>query len=235
MKSRMSMPFFALFLVLVLMGQSALATEVFMPRYPAISPDGQTVVFSFQGDLWSVAASGGHAMRLTAHEAYDAHPVFSPDGKKLAFASNRYGDNDVYLMSVTGGVPTRLTYSSATEIPSAFSPDSKTVYLAARRLFDYPMGNQILSVPVTGGTPERLVDIFGDEVATSDGKTFIIAEGRVKPQRLRYRGTYQREIYSWKKGSDPVRLTNNRGYDKAGNGWHGTSDSLRVGGQLSRC
>lgn len=213
MKSRMSMSLFALSLVLLMGAQSVFASEVFMPRRPAVSPDGQTVVFGFQGDLWSVATSGGQALRLTAHEAYDSHPVFSPDGKNLAFASNRYGDYDVYLMPVTGGAPTRLTFSSINEAPDAFSPDGKFLYFPSSRLFDYPMGSQIHQVPTSGGTPMRVAHFFGDEVATNDGKTFVIAEGRVKDARLRYRGTYQREIYSWKKGSDPVRLTDNRGYD----------------------
>ncbi len=79
-KSRPSALLFVLVLILVLYAQALAAAEVFMPRYPAISPDGRTVVFSFQGDLWSVSADGGQAVRLTAHRAYDAHAVFSPDG-----------------------------------------------------------------------------------------------------------------------------------------------------------
>jgi tricorn protease len=188
--------------------------EVFLPRYPALSPDGQTVVFCFQGDLWSVSSEGGQARRLTAHEAYDAYPVFSPDGGQLAFASNRYGDEDIFLMPIQGGAPTRLTYASSTDRPGAYSPDGQTIYFASRRLFDFPMGAQIQQVPVSGGTPTRLVDIFGDEVATHDGSTFIIAEGRVKQSRLYYRGSYQRELYSWTEGSDPQTLTENRGYDR---------------------
>ncbi len=193
---------------------TAFAAEVFLPRYPALSPDGQTVVFSFQGDLWSVSSQGGQARRLTAHEAYDAYPVFSPDGNSLAFASNRYGDEDIYIMPTEGGAPTRLTFASSTDRPGAFSPDGQTLYFASRRLFDFPMGAQIQQIPVSGGTPARLVDIFGDEVATHDGSTFIIAEGRVKANRLYYRGSYQRELHSWNEGSDPRPLTKNRGYDR---------------------
>lgn len=200
-------------LCLGLISSSAQAAEVFLPRTPALSPDGRTVVFSFQGDLWSVSSDGGQARRLTAHEAYDHSPVFSPDGRTLAFASNRYGDDDIYLMPVTGGAPTRLTFAATGEKPGAFSPDGETLYFATRRLFEFPMGNQIHAIPTGGGTPQRLVDIFGDEVSTADGETFIIAQGRVKPHRLYYRGSYQREVWSWRAGADPVRLTENRGYD----------------------
>jgi len=116
-------------------------------------------------------------------------------------------------MPVDGGAPRRLTFAASGDRPGAFSPDGKTLYFASRRLFEFPMGQQIQSIPVKGGTPVRLADIFGDEVATADGNTFIIAEGRVKPHRLRYRGSYQREIYSFTPGKDPVRLTFNRNYD----------------------
>src|SRR5678815_2828651 len=70
-------------------------------RYPAISPDGKTIVFSYKGDLYKVASSGGDAVPLTIHEAYDYMPVFSRDGKWLAFASDRYGNFDVYIMPVS--------------------------------------------------------------------------------------------------------------------------------------
>ncbi len=201
-------------LLLLITVTSASAGEVFMPRYPALSPDGQTVVFSYQGDLWSVSSDGGQARRLTAHEAYDARPVFAPDGSKIAFSSNRFGDDDIFIMPTEGGAPHRITYASSTDRPGAFSPDGETVYFSSRRLFEFPMFAQIYQVPTSGGTPSRVVDIFGDEVATNDGINFIIAEGRVKSNRLYYRGSYQREIYSWAQGSDPVRLTDNRGYDR---------------------
>ena len=72
-------------------------------RYPAISPDGKTIVFSYKGDLYKVPSSGGDAIPLTLHEAYDYMPVFSHDGKWLAFASDRYGNFDVFIMPSNGG------------------------------------------------------------------------------------------------------------------------------------
>ncbi len=77
-------------------------------RYPAISPDGKSIVFSFKGDLYKVDASGGTAYPLTLHEAHDFMPVWSHDGKKIAFASDRFGNFDVFIISADGGEPTRL-------------------------------------------------------------------------------------------------------------------------------
>src|SRR5881227_1025764 len=82
-------------------------------RYPAISPDGKSIVFCFKGDLYKVPSSGGDAYPLTLHEAYDYMPVWSHDGKWIAFASDRYGNFDVYIMPSNGGEAKRLTYNSA--------------------------------------------------------------------------------------------------------------------------
>jgi len=199
--------------VLTVIAVSAFATEALFCRHPALNADGTVIVFSYQGDLWSVSVAGGRASRLTAHEAYDGWPVFAPDGASLAFASDRYGDYDVFVMPATGGPPTRLTFAETTDRPCAFAPDGGEVYFSSRRLFDFPMAAQIQVVPVAGGTPWRLADFFGDEAATVDGRTFVIAAGRVAAGRKHYRGNYQRELYRWTRGGDPVRLTENRGYD----------------------
>ncbi|MCC6761980.1 MAG: PD40 domain-containing protein, partial [Chitinophagaceae bacterium] len=78
-------------------------------RYPAISPDGSSVVFTYKGDLYKVPASGGTASLLTMHEAHDYNAIWSPDGKYIAFASDRYGNFDVFVMPATGGEAKRLT------------------------------------------------------------------------------------------------------------------------------
>ncbi|MCB2200529.1 hypothetical protein KQI63_14060 [bacterium] len=202
----------ALFLALLITA-SAFAVEPFMPREPAVSPDGSTVVFSFQGDLWSVSSEGGQATRLTANPAYDTQPVFSPDGSKIAFASDRFGDDDVFVMPAAGGPPSRLTHASTTDVPGGFSPDGSMFYFAASRPFMFPMDRQIQAVPTTGGTAFRLGDFWGDEVTVGADGTFIIAFGRVKAARIHYRGSYQREIFSYTAGNDPVQLTDNLGYD----------------------
>src|SRR5215204_7520702 len=92
-------------------------------RYPSISPDGKTIVFSYKGDLYKVASTGGDASPLTLHEAHDFMPVWSRDGKWIAFASDRYGNFDVYVMPAGGGEAKRLTYHSANDIPYDFTPD----------------------------------------------------------------------------------------------------------------
>src|SRR3982751_5828763 len=102
-------------------------------RYPAISPDGQTVLFCYKGDIYKVSANGGQAIPLTISEAYDFAPVWSHDGKWIAFASDRYGNFDVFIMPSAGGEAKRLTYYSANDVPYDFTPDGKSVLFGTGR------------------------------------------------------------------------------------------------------
>ena len=79
-------------------------------RYTAISPDGQTILFCYKGDIWSVPSAGGTAIPLTLTDSYEYCPVWSHDGKTIAFASDRTGNFDVFVMPATGGEARRLTY-----------------------------------------------------------------------------------------------------------------------------
>ena len=78
-------------------------------RYPAISPDGRSIAFSYRGNLWKVAATGGIAMPLTLGASHNTGPVWSPDGSRIAFASDRNGNMDVFVMPVSVQRPVTTT------------------------------------------------------------------------------------------------------------------------------
>lgn len=133
-------------------------------RFPALSPDAQTIVFVHAGDLYTVPAEGGRAFPLTIHEGHETMPVFSPDGTMIAFASDRHGNFDVFVMPAEGGPATRLTHHSSNDSPSAFTPDGSAVIFDSGRIADveaatFPSGvmSQLYSIPVTGGTPTRII------------------------------------------------------------------------------
>jgi tricorn protease len=157
---------FGLPLVLALVtAVSASATErALWLRYPAISPDGKAVVFSYHGNLWKVAATGGRAEPLTMSDAYNTMPVWSPDGTKLAFASDRYGNFDVFVMPAEGGEAKRLTFHSADETPTSFTPDGKAVLFtaaildaASNVLFPTAAQPELYQVGLDGGMPTQVL------------------------------------------------------------------------------
>jgi tricorn protease len=130
--------------------------EIYFLSHPAVSPDGQTVVFSFEGDLWSVPVAGGTAMRITAMEGVESHPRFSPDGRWLAFTGRQDGNAHIYVMPVDGGEIRRLTYHDGENLANSWSWDSQTVYFSSDR-YNYISS---YAVPVNGGTPVRLFGHF---------------------------------------------------------------------------
>ncbi len=157
-------------------------------RYPAISPDGHSIVFSYQGDLFIVSAKGGEAHHLTVHKAYEYRPVWSPDSKSVAFASDRYGNFDIFIIPIEGGKPKRLTYYSGNEYPDSFLPDGSRVVFSAT-IQDIPTNVQIpsgilselYSVPVEGGQIDQILTTpaemacfnrAGDKIVYQDRKGY---------------------------------------------------------------
>lgn len=199
-----------------LMG-SALAQET--PqwlRYPSISPDGSTIAFTFKGDIYTVPSKGGKATQLTFHEAHDFMPVWSRDGKKLAFASDRYGNFDVYVMAAEGGSATRLTYHSTDEMPYAFSVDNASVIfggvrqdLASHR--QYPTGSQpeLYQVPVKGGRVDQIWTIPAEYVQLSaDGKKMLYHDkkGGENEWRKKHQSAIARDIWMYDAASNSHKM-----------------------------
>ncbi|PIY08339.1 MAG: peptidase S41 [Flexibacter sp. CG_4_10_14_3_um_filter_32_15] len=177
---------------------SAFAQQTSTPflRYPAISPDGQTVAFSFQGDIWSVPVLGGQATRLTIHEAYEFNPHFSPDGKQIAFQGNRYGNDDVFVMETVGSMPMRLTYRSSGDNLAGWTNDNSLLFTSRRDFAQAEWAHEIHKISATGGTPERYFDALGYTPSMSpDGRFVAYIQGYNKPERKNYRGSANRDMY----------------------------------------
>ena len=195
-------------------------------RYPSISPDGKTIVFSYKGDLYRVSSSGGEAYPLTLHEAYDYMPVWSHDGKWIAFASDRYGNFDVYVMPATGGEAKRLTYHSANDYPYDFSVDNKTVLFGTNRNDVYTSARfpqrglfqKLYQVPVTGGR-SVMFNSAGAEFARFNSKgdkiIFQDRKGYEDAYRKHHTSSVTRDIWIYDTKKDEyVQVSSFEGEDR---------------------
>ncbi|WP_026777993.1 S41 family peptidase [Polaribacter sp. Hel_I_88] len=150
-------------------------------RHSSISPDGTQIAFTYKGDLYKVNTNGGTATQLTYHSAHDYKAIWSKDGSKIAFASNRFGNFDIYVMSCKGGAATRVTFHSNDETPYSFSADDKNIVFGALRQDDvnhrqYPHRSQseLYSVPVNSGRISQIFTFPAEDVQFSkDGKSML--------------------------------------------------------------
>ena len=150
-------------------------------RYNVISPQGDKIAFAYKGDIYVVDAEGGMAKQLTTNSSYDFNPIWSNDGKYIAFASDRNANFDIYTVSVNGGVAKRVTTNSASEIPLAFSPDNSMIYYSANIQKDadnvqFPTGwmRELYKVSADGGRSQQVAAVNVCSVSfDSDGESFL--------------------------------------------------------------
>lgn len=188
-------------------------------RYPAISPDGQTLLFEYKGDIWSVPSAGGNAVPLTLSESYEFAPVWSHDGKWIAFASDRYGNFDVFIMPSTGGEAKRLTYHSTREVPSSFTADDKAIIFNATRQdlathVQFPIGgmSELYSVPVTGGRVSQIITTPAlDATVSSSGNKIIFHDwkGYESDWRKHHISSVARDVWVYDLPSKKIHATLN--------------------------
>jgi len=206
---------FSIAVLLVLNSGSLKAQEALWMRYPIISPDGQNIVFSYQGNLYKVDSTGGRALPLTMHPAYDFQPVWSNDGQHIAFASNRYGNFDVFLIPRDGGTPQRLTFHSSDDMPYSFSSDNASVLFSSARLdspqnMQFPSGSlpELYSVSTKGGRPIQILTTPALQVSlNSDGSRMLFEDtkGFEDPFRKHHTSSITRDIWLYEKESNSFR------------------------------
>lgn len=190
-----------------------------------ISPDGTTIAFTYKGDIYTVPVSGGRAMQLTSHPAYDTAPVWSPDSKKIAFASDRMGSLDVFIVSREGGVPQRLTTHSGSETPIVFKDNGHVLFAAAIQPsaedMQFPSGtfNQVYEVSVEGGRPRMFSSMPMEHISIrKDGKQWLYQDkkGYEDPWRKHHKSSIARDVWMYTLGTPGsyAKLTAFRGEDR---------------------
>ncbi|HRF58349.1 MAG TPA: S41 family peptidase [Fimbriimonadaceae bacterium] len=174
MSSLRSWSLLALGVVLV---TTVAAQPIRRAKHPAVSPDGRTMIFSWQGDLWRVPTGGGEAERLTVHAGDDVFPKWMPDGSRIVFASDRHGSYDLFSMRPDGSDLRRLTFDTALEYPTGISADGKTIFG-----YTNAWGNlDAFKVSANGGDTVRLtlhpLEVEYHPVPTPDGKGVVYVRG----------------------------------------------------------
>ena len=194
-------------------------------RYNVISPQGDKIAFTYKGDIYVVDAEGGTARQLTTNSSYDFNPIWSNDGKFIAFASDRNANFDIYTVSVNGGVAKRVTTNSASEIPLAYSPDNCVIYYSANIQKDadnvqFPTGwmRELYKVSADGGRSQQVAAVNVCSISfDNDGESFLYYDqkGGEDEWRKHHISSMARDIvyYNAKEKTHTI-LTTNIGEDR---------------------
>jgi tricorn protease len=155
------------------------------------------ITFSYLGDIWTANEDGAAVQRLTDNLAREIYPRFSPDGKSLAFSSNRHGNNDVFIVSTTGGTPRRLTYHSGNDDVVGWTRDSQNVIFRANRGDGaFPSVATLYQIAVGGGQEKPLPVDWGYAGSYSpDGSSLVFNRHPATWSRKHYRGSYAADLW----------------------------------------
>ena len=208
--------------------QEVKANEAITPlwlRDVAVSPDGQQVLFCYKGDIYKVGAEGGKAVQLTTQDSYGCSPVWSSDGKQIAFASDRHGNLDIFVMSADGGSATRLTYDSTAEVPQAFTQDGKWVIFGANIqdpaesvMFPSSRLPELYKVPVKGGRTLQVLASPAEMISFApDGKNFYYQDrkGYEDEWRKHHTSSITRDIWFYDAANQKhTNVTQHAGEDR---------------------
>jgi tricorn protease len=184
-------------------------------RYPDIH--GSNIVFSAEGDLWTVKLSGGLAQRLTTHPEDESYPTISPDGKTIAFSASYEGPTEIYTMPITGGLPKRWTYESDLSVATCWTPDGKIVY--DTRAYATLPDRQLVTIDTKTKQKERIPLSQASEASFDDtGETvYFVRPSYHGNVTKRYKGGTARQIWKYTKGgAEAIQLTT----DYAGESHH---------------
>lgn len=187
-------PFFFLFFSLLAFflispsGSAIDTRDTMLLSQPAISSS--QIAFIYAGDLWIADLDGKNPRKLTSDLGVESNPVFSPDGKWIAFSAQYEGNVDAYLIPAEGGIPRRLTWHPYPDVVQGFTPEGKAVLFTSSRYSFTRSWNQLFTISVDGGFPEALKIPYASRATYSPDGTRIAYNplGEAFIQWKNYRG-----------------------------------------------
>src|SRR5262245_28915094 len=185
-------------LSLLITASTAPARETIrLANNPALSPDGQLLAFDWNGDVWIVPANGGEARQLTTNPGRDTQPKFAPNGKTIAFISDREGSPQVYTVPVDGGLPRQLTHHTAGAALQEWTPDGNSLLIKATRDNFWKHGERFYLIKnAERPTEHMLFDDYGSDGALSpDGKKLLFTREGEPWWRKGYQGARVAQIW----------------------------------------
>jgi len=178
---------------LVAIAAAAVAAPIKFARYPHVA-NGK-LAFAYHGDLWVANADGSGPVRLTAHVSRNTFPRFSPDGKWVAFTSNRMGNDDVWVIPASGGEARQLTFLTTADTVLYWTPDGRRIIFASNRS-SRPFGSPLYTVALEGGLPEPLpIDTGSNGMIRQDGSMLAFNRIAVRYWRKGYKGNAADDIF----------------------------------------
>lgn len=210
---------------LALLCTTSWALEPKWMRYPAISPDGTKIAFSFAGDIYVVESDGGLALPLTHGDAHETTPVWSHNGEFLAYASNRYGNYDVFIMPGGGGPAQRLTVHSSDDFPQSFTAKDSDVLFTSLRMdhhqsIQFPNGRhpELYTIPRNGGRPALLNSVSTEHAVIDRNGRYLLYEykrGIENKFRKHQTSDASYDLWLWDMKKDTYRaVTNFKGEER---------------------
>ena len=197
---------------------------------PAVAPDRKEIVFVSGGDLWTAPLDGGEARLLVSHPATESRPIYSPDGARLAFVSNRTGNGDIYVLTLATGDLVRITHGDTADQLDAWSHDGAWLYFSSNQHEVGGLSN-VFRVGSTGGTPmpvihERYISEYWAAPSPKGDAIALTAKGIVNNQWWRHGHSHIDESEIWVRTGDSYRQVTKGGAKSA---WPMWSDN---GGRL---
>jgi C-terminal processing protease CtpA/Prc/Tol biopolymer transport system component len=210
---RMHRTFILILLAFVLHLSLKSQEDIFL-RDPQLSPSGNTILFTSQGDIWMSDISGGQATRITSHQSDDRFPVWADNENQIAFSSDRFGNYDIFTINLKNGSAHQLTYHASHDLTRQWYND-QIIFSSSRFLQQVEHERELMHISVKGGTPERIMNALGFEARISpDGNLIAFVRGSCRVAREAYQGPANRDIWIYNQKKDTFfQVTKDLGND----------------------